>query len=187
MIVAVTGTGTPFDRLLRALANYALRHPGEEVWVQYLDAKLPEPLKGVPALPRTQLLDRMRAADVVVAHAGCGTIADAFETGHVPVIIPRRAHLGEHVNDHQMELANVLERDNRIIVLHDTARLTQAIESARVRRNPERSFVQRDRLKAVLRAEIERRDHGGQRPRTTRAWAALRALTSLVRAEVSHT
>ena len=52
-----------------------------------------------------ELVSTMRKADNVVCHAGVGTIMIALKTGHTPVVIPRRATLREHVDDHQMDIA----------------------------------------------------------------------------------
>jgi UDP-N-acetylglucosamine transferase subunit ALG13 len=52
----------------------------------------------------------MREADLVIAHAGVGTALQAMESGHCPVLVPRRADLGEHVDDHQFQVAAELSR-----------------------------------------------------------------------------
>lgn len=46
-------------------------------------------------------------ADVVVSHAGCGTFIRCLEAGKVPLLVPRRAAHGEHVDDHQEQIASV--------------------------------------------------------------------------------
>lgn len=52
-----------------------------------------------------EVVDAMARADGVVCHAGVGTIVTALRAGHTPVVIPRRAHYGEHVDDHQLDIA----------------------------------------------------------------------------------
>jgi len=47
-------------------------------------------------------------ADVVVAHAGVGTALAALEVGKCPVLVPRRLVHGEHVDDHQTQIATEL-------------------------------------------------------------------------------
>jgi len=44
--------------------------------------------------------------------------------------MPRRKCYGEHVNDHQLELAGVLADDPRVRVVHDAEELWSAIQSA---------------------------------------------------------
>jgi UDP-N-acetylglucosamine--N-acetylmuramyl-(pentapeptide) pyrophosphoryl-undecaprenol N-acetylglucosamine transferase len=60
------------------------------------------------ALPEDRLLREMRQADLVVAHAGVGTALAAFEVGKCPLLVPRRAALNEHVDDHQVQVAGEL-------------------------------------------------------------------------------
>jgi UDP-N-acetylglucosamine transferase subunit ALG13 len=63
----------------------------------------------------------MRAADVVVTHAGVASIVDAVRAGHRPIVVPRRQHLGEHVDDHQMQIVAALEDLGIVTRLHNAA------------------------------------------------------------------
>jgi UDP-N-acetylglucosamine transferase subunit ALG13 len=47
----------------------------------------------------------MSEADVVVSHAGVGTIATALTLNKPLLVLPRRGAFGEHVNDHQVGTA----------------------------------------------------------------------------------
>lgn len=49
-----------------------------------------------------------READVVVTHAGVGTVVQLLEWGVRPVVLPRSAGRGEHVDDHQSQIATLL-------------------------------------------------------------------------------
>ena len=60
----------------------------------------------------------MRAADVVVTHAGVASIVDAVRAGHRPIVVPRRHHLGEHVDDHQLQIVAALEELDMVTPLH---------------------------------------------------------------------
>jgi UDP-N-acetylglucosamine transferase subunit ALG13 len=51
------------------------------------------------------LVEAMHDARSVVCHAGVGTIVTAIRAGHTPVVIPRQPGLGEHVDNHQMDIA----------------------------------------------------------------------------------
>jgi UDP-N-acetylglucosamine transferase subunit ALG13 len=53
-----------------------------------------------------EMVDAMERASSVICHAGVGTIMSALKVGHTPVVIPRRAQYGEHVDDHQLDIAN---------------------------------------------------------------------------------
>lgn len=66
------------------------------------------PIDGRRAVPEAELSAAMRAADVVVAHAGVGSALAAFEVGKCPLLVPRRVAHGEHVDDHQIQVAGEL-------------------------------------------------------------------------------
>ena len=67
-------------------------------------------IEGHHAIPERELIDAMAAADVVVAHAGVGTALAAMEVGRCPILVPRRLAHGEHVDDHQIQIADELDR-----------------------------------------------------------------------------
>lgn len=56
-------------------------------------------------VPAEEMRTSIRGADVVVAHAGTGIALMALENGRCPILVPRRARHGEHVDDHQMTIA----------------------------------------------------------------------------------
>jgi UDP-N-acetylglucosamine transferase subunit ALG13 len=60
--------------------------------------------------PADELKAEIADADVVVAHAGVGSALGALEVGRSPVLVPRRAAHGEHIDDHQEQIAGELER-----------------------------------------------------------------------------
>ena len=63
-----------------------------------------------PAVSEHELAAEMAAADLVVSHAGVGSALAAMRAGKQPLLVPRRAGRGEHVDDHQQQLARELER-----------------------------------------------------------------------------
>ena len=177
MILGVTGTAMPFDRLVAALDQVARRDPSQGVWVQWGNATPPDGLQGAAFLARAELLEKMRTADVVVCHAGSGTLLDAISTGHVPVVVPRRRYLGEHVNDHQLEITEALSREMRAIAVIDCADLPAAIERARGLRAVPRDSGS-DRLRDALRSAAAQL--GPPKRRARAAWKSLGLLTAWV-------
>jgi UDP-N-acetylglucosamine--N-acetylmuramyl-(pentapeptide) pyrophosphoryl-undecaprenol N-acetylglucosamine transferase len=108
-LVVSLGTyrGYGFPRLVRRLLD-VIPSATEVLW-QTGDTDVSDlGIDGHYAIPEHDLTEAMRAADVVVAHAGVGTALAAFEVGKCPLLVPRRLALGEHVDDHQIEVAGEL-------------------------------------------------------------------------------
>ncbi|PPK97245.1 UDP-N-acetylglucosamine:LPS N-acetylglucosamine transferase [Kineococcus xinjiangensis] len=60
--------------------------------------------------------DRLaREATTVVTHAGVGSVIRLLELGARPVVVPRRASRGEHVDDHQLETLEALRRLDGVV------------------------------------------------------------------------
>jgi UDP-N-acetylglucosamine transferase subunit ALG13 len=66
-------------------------------------------LDAVAYLPADRLAAELAAADVVIAHAGCGSALTALAAGRVPLLVPRDPRHGEVVDDHQVAFARHLE------------------------------------------------------------------------------
>lgn len=69
-------------------------------------------------------------AEVLIMHAGAGSVIHALAAGKMPVVAPRLACYGEHVNNHQQEFARELAKLGRIILIEDMADLQAAIAEA---------------------------------------------------------
>lgn len=59
-------------------------------------------------VPAPEMVEAIRAADVVITHAGVGLVMLALQNGHRPVVLPRRPGRREHTDDHQAQLADFL-------------------------------------------------------------------------------
>lgn len=74
------------------------------------------PLQGRAQMPGDELEAAIRTADVVVAHAGTGSALAALGAGRCPLLVPRERAHGEHVDDHQRQIASELA--SRGLALH---------------------------------------------------------------------
>jgi UDP-N-acetylglucosamine--N-acetylmuramyl-(pentapeptide) pyrophosphoryl-undecaprenol N-acetylglucosamine transferase len=96
-----------FERLVRRLLE--ILPPDAEVLWQTGDTDVSGlGIEGHHAIPERELTQAIREADVLVAHAGVGTALAALEVGKCPVLVPRRLAHGEHVDDHQIQIAGEL-------------------------------------------------------------------------------
>jgi len=107
-ILVSVGTQFPFDRLVASIDAWAGQHPqlAKQVLMQVgPGGHMPENAQGVEFLDPADYKQAAESADVLVAHAGIGSILTATELGLPVIIFPRSFELGEHRNDHQSSTA----------------------------------------------------------------------------------
>lgn len=117
----------PFDRLLKAIdEGIAARIIPPATLVQR--GHSPYALRRCPSIPFLSYAE-MRAAlgtaEIVIAHAGVGTLLQCLRLNKVPILFPRSARQGEHVDDHQLIFARIMQEQNRALVAHDGGQLLE--------------------------------------------------------------
>lgn len=123
MILVTVGMQLGFDRLIRAMDALApdlgqpvIAQTGRGTYTpQHMDARA----KIAPAEFETL----MREAQLIVSHAGIGTVLTAARVGKPVLLMPRRADLGEHRNDHQLATARSLQGRAGILIAMDEGEL----------------------------------------------------------------
>jgi UDP-N-acetylglucosamine transferase subunit ALG13 len=131
VIFATVGTHhQPFDRLVCAADRVALETEEPVVIQTGRSTVRPRHAQAFAYAPLAEIEAYMRAARVVVAHAGAGTVMTALRVARALVVVPRRRQYGEHVDDHQLELADAVAQRGLAVVVHDVASLARAIEQA---------------------------------------------------------
>jgi len=114
-----------FERLLRKVDEIAPRIPHEIVIQKGYSKYVPQNAKYFDFVPANTAMEYIQKSELVVSHAGMGTIILSKQYGIPIIIFPRRKIYKEHVNDHQMEIAKVLEerRDVNIHVVYEEGQL----------------------------------------------------------------
>ena len=122
-----------FRRLLERLV--AVIPPGVEVlWQSGATDVRGLPIRARSSLPFAELRGSIEAADAVVAHGGTGSLLVALEGGAQPLLVPRRAARGEHVDDHQVQItAEAHQRGLAVVVEADDLTWYDVERSARGR------------------------------------------------------
>ncbi len=79
--------------------------------------------------PYWKIKDLAEEARLVISHGGPSSFILPLYFGRIPIVVPRKAGLGEHVNDHQAEFCRELEkRWGNIIVVGNIADLGDVID-----------------------------------------------------------
>lgn len=73
----------------------------------------------------------MQEADILITHAGVGSIVTGLKKGKVVIAAARLKKYGEHENDHQVQILDELEKRGNIIALRDFDKLDEALEKAK--------------------------------------------------------
>ncbi len=124
MIFVTVGPQEPFDRLVRVVDEWAANKGPTDVVAQIAsNSWRPPHLRWVEYLSPDAFRRHLLEAELVVAHAGTGTILQAMELTLPLVIVPRRACLRETRNDHQLGTARRLAATANISVAYDEQRL----------------------------------------------------------------
>jgi UDP-N-acetylglucosamine transferase subunit ALG13 len=118
-----------FDRLLKKIDEMAPRIPHEIVIQKGYSKYVPRNTKYFDFVPADSAMEYTRKSDLVVSHAGMGTIILCKEYGVPVIILPRREKYKEHINDHQMEIAQILEErgDKNIYIVYEEDQLEEKI------------------------------------------------------------
>jgi len=147
MILLTVGTQFPFDRLVKAvdeLFDAGLLH--ESVFAQIGNGTYrPRNFRAVASLDKQSFDRQFELCSAVIGHAGMGVITMAQEHGKPLVAMARRHKYGEHVNDHQVGLAQRFEALGHILVARDEwdlpVKLAQLHGFQPVPRRPEPELV----------------------------------------------
>lgn len=134
MILVTVGTQLPFDRLIEAVDKWAAKHAGADIVAQIG----PEPGFVPVNMVSRRLIDPAKFAqlfenaDIVIAHAGIGTILAALEHAKPIVVMPRRVQFGEQRTDHQLATAKRFADMGLINVAHDEHELAEILSNLQV-------------------------------------------------------
>ena len=135
-VVVTVGTDHhPFDRLVGWIEAWSAAHPEVAVLLQLGDSAPPSPaagpgLESVAMIGYEELVAAMTAADAVVAQGGPAAIMDARSVGHRPIVVPRRASLGEHVDDHQVTFTAWMAERDRVTLAATAEELASLLDRA---------------------------------------------------------
>lgn len=70
-------------------------------------------------IPLDEMDKYIDKADIVITHGGVGTIFSALKKNKKVIAIPRLEKYGEHINDHQIEICEELEKEGYILYYKD--------------------------------------------------------------------
>lgn len=82
-------------------------------------------------VPGEEFEEKIRNCDLLLTHGGVGTILSGKEWGKPVLIYPRSAAYGEHVDDHQWQIAREFRKRDYALICEDTSQMAQRIDECR--------------------------------------------------------
>ena len=143
--LVTVGTHAPFDRLVREVERLVEKgHIEGTVTAQVgRGGYRPPSMETFEECGQAEMQNLLEDSDLVITHAGTGSILAALEAGCRVLAVARSAAAGEHYDDHQLEILDELVRRKAILGAKDPSLLEDLIgqipffESERVRYDTE--------------------------------------------------
>jgi UDP-N-acetylglucosamine transferase subunit ALG13 len=151
LVFATVGATLPFDRLVKTVAS--AKKAGllpERVVAQVGDNGLhADGLETIERLSFREMHAMLDKADIVVCHGGTGSLITALQHGCRVIVIPRQFRLGEHYDDHQMEISSAFRDRGLIQMARTEEEFAEALANAR-RNEPVTATTDNSELRVYL-------------------------------------
>ncbi len=119
MIFVTIGTQLPFDRMIKTIDEIAPLFPDTEFIAQISKTKYSA--KNIHTLDHLTPLDFenfVSKSELIIGHAGVGTILNAAAYQKPLIVFPRLGKLKEHRNDHQVDTCRLMQKQMKLHVAY---------------------------------------------------------------------
>jgi UDP-N-acetylglucosamine transferase subunit ALG13 len=157
MIFVTVGAQMPFDRLISAVDTWAALRGRTDVYAQIgASSYIAKSIDTTQFMDPDEFRRMVEEAQLIVAHAGMGTIITALERGKPILVMPRRGDLRETRNDHQLGTVKKLLVDGRVEVALDEGDLIYKLDNYEAFKPAEKiEAIASPRLISTIRTFIE--------------------------------
>ena len=134
MIFVAVGTQKfPFNRLLKGIDDLIEQGKLEdEVFAQIGHSDyVPRNYQYKEFLSKEDFQAKISSCDVLITHSGVATIIAGMRLEKPVVVVPRFAKFAEHVDDHQLQIAESFSTKNLVLMCKNITKLAQTVQEAR--------------------------------------------------------
>jgi UDP-N-acetylglucosamine transferase subunit ALG13 len=125
------GTQLTFNRLIKAVENWALENQYHDIIFQTGNNAYQPKIGVVHDFINAQQMDEyFDLADIVIAHAGMGSVLTSLTKNKPLVIMPRLLKYNEHRNDHQVATYKKVKNISGIYACIDEFSVSEQINLA---------------------------------------------------------
>lgn len=117
LFVSVGTQKFPFDRLMKAVDGLTEHgFSAEDIFVQKGNSTYtPKHFPSAPFISKEEFAKRIRECDLLITHGGVSAIVSALQCGKKVIVVPRLAAYGEHVDDHQLQIARTFSEQGLVL------------------------------------------------------------------------
>lgn len=115
IFITVGSQKFPFDRLLKmidALIEKKIIVDSEVIGQIGYATYQPKCFSARKFYPKAEMLALIEQADIIITHGGTASIITALEKKKKVIVCPREHTYGEHVDNHQLEIAKLFQERN---------------------------------------------------------------------------
>ncbi len=141
-----------FTRLLRLVEN-SKELEKAQILAQVGHTKYQsDKIKIVEFMSQDKVDEEIEESDIIITHGGVGSIFTALKKSKKILAVPRLSKYDEHVDDHQIEICEELEKEGYILYLNESDIFDEKIKQLQ---NTEfKKYVTDTRYLDILRKEI---------------------------------
>lgn len=132
MIVVTLGTQKfQMNRLVKAVDNIA-KELDEEIFIQTGNSTYnPVNCKYKDFVEPDKFNDMIKNCSLLITHSGVGSIMTGVKNNKPVIVVPRLAQYQEHVDNHQLEIAEAFEEKGIVLACTDVNLLKEYINKAK--------------------------------------------------------
>jgi len=134
IFVATGSRAFSFSRLIKAVdeAALSLNLSKEDIFAQIGTSEYePKHISFERFIEKKIYDEKINTCDILIAPAAAGTVFSSLKAGKKIIVVPRLHEHGEIIDNHQMELANILAEQNFVLYAENMEMLPELIITAR--------------------------------------------------------
>ena len=134
MIFVAVGTQKfQFNRLLREIDTLIeANHIKDTIFAQIGNSDYtPENYSYNAMMSKNDFDEKIAACDLLITHSGVGTIVTGLRLAKPVIVVPRLKRYAEHIDDHQVQIADAFSERNLVLKCEDCKKLLYCIQEAK--------------------------------------------------------
>lgn len=133
VLITVGSSSFCFDRLFQIIDLLCEKHVLNSDDITAQTGKNQYSIRYYPHfdyIPNDEMQKLQQDADLIICHAGTGTVIGALKKGKKVIVFPRLAKYHEHESNHQLDLAREFTKEGYVLCAMNEEELERAISQS---------------------------------------------------------